>query len=76
MKSKKTNFKKSKRSSFNDFEEKDGLKPVKSKAGKSSKKLSIYDELDDDMDLDMEDYSFKETDFEYENDIYDDDDDY
>ncbi len=75
MKSKKTNLKKSKRSSFNDFEEKDGLKPVKSKSGKSSKKLSIYD-LDDDTDLDMDDYSFKETDFEYENDIYDDDDDY
>ncbi len=75
MKSKKTNLKKSKRSSFNDFEEKDGLKPVKTKSGKSSKKLSIYD-LDDDTDLDMDDYSFKETDFDYENDIYDDDDDY
>ncbi len=76
MKSKKTNFKKAKRSSFNDFAEKDGLKPVKQKSGKSNKRISIYDELDDDeMDLRMDDYSYKESDYEYENDIYDDEDD-
>ncbi len=78
MKSKKTNFKKSQRSSFNNFEEKDGLKPVKSKSGKSNKRISIYDDLDDDEDInfDMDDFSYKETDFEYEDNIYEDDDDY
>ncbi len=73
MKSKQNLNKRNKRSSVNEFDEKNGLKPVKSKNSKS-KRISIYDELDDDFDLDMENYSFSDP--EIEEGLYEDDDDY
>ncbi len=74
MKSKHDQHKKNKRSAYDDVDERKGLKAVKSKTGKS-KKISIYDELDEDMDFDINDFSVNSPDFEDDN-YYDDEDDY
>ena len=76
MKSKNDHNKKSSKPSYSEFDEKrNGLKPVKSRSGKS-KRLSIYDDLDDeDMDMSLDDYSTDNFDFE-DDDLYIDDDDY
>ena len=73
MKSKHDHNKKNKRSAYDDVDEKRGLKAVKSRNGKS-KRISIYDDLDDDMDFDMNDFSLNSPDFE--DNYYDDEDDY
>jgi len=72
MKSKMYSNGKNKRSSVDEYEDKNGLRPVKPKSGKSNKRISIYDELDDDSDMD--DYSY-ESDNDFDEDIYDDEDD-
>ncbi|SMO33554.1 hypothetical protein SAMN06265379_101107 [Saccharicrinis carchari] len=74
MKSKE-NFgkKRGKRSTYNDFDDK--LKPVKSNTGKSGKKISIYESLDDDFDESELDELFKYRDTESDEDDYDDEDD-
>ncbi len=83
MKSKQSFNKRSdKRSTYNEIDEKGGLKPIKSKSGKSNKKISIYDDLDDDFDeseLDELDYKNLDLDFDKEydgNENFDDDEDY
>ncbi len=73
MKTKHDHNKKNKRSAYNEVNERNGLKPVKSKNGKS-KNFSIYDNLDEDMDFEMDNYSLHDTDFE--DNYYDDEDDY
>ncbi|TLX71166.1 hypothetical protein E9993_21090 [Labilibacter sediminis] len=50
MKSKQSIYKKSKRSTSNGPDERNGLRPVKSNNGKSKNKISIYDNLEDDFD--------------------------
>lgn len=70
MKSKQSINKKSKRSAFNEFDDKSGLRPLKSNSGKS-KKISIYDDLDDDFDdLDYKNFlhDIEDDDFGYEDD--------
>ncbi|MGQ1787772.1 MULTISPECIES: hypothetical protein [unclassified Saccharicrinis] len=80
MKSKQNFNKKSgKRSANNEFDDKIGLKPVKSKSGKISKKISIYDDLDDDFDEnDLENLDYDKVDFDFDQDfeIEDEDDEY
>ncbi len=76
MKSKHDHNKKIKRTSYNDVDERKGLKSVKSKDGKS-KRISIYDDLDEDddnMDFELDDFSLNSPDFE--DNYYDDEDDY
>ncbi|GAF04415.1 hypothetical protein [Saccharicrinis fermentans] len=75
MKSKQNFSKKSnKRSAYHEFDDRKGLKPVKSKSGKVSKKISIYDAMDDDFD----NLDFDNSDFYIDQDyvLEDDDDEY
>ncbi|MCW3788603.1 hypothetical protein [Plebeiibacterium sediminum] len=73
MKSKHDQHKKNKRSAYDEVSDRNGLKPVKPKSGKS-KRLSIYDEIDEDMDFELDDDSFRDTDFD--DNYFDDEDDY
>ncbi len=73
MKSKHDQHKKNKRSAYDEVNNRNGLKPVKTKSGKS-KRLSIYDEIDEGMDFGLDDDSFRNTDFE--DNYYDDEDDF
>ena len=64
------NKKSNKRSAYNELDDRKGLKPIKSKSGKASKKISIYDAMDDEFDnfeFDNSDF-YKDQDFELEND--------
>ena len=78
MKSKQNFSKKNeKRSSYNEFDERKGLKPVKNKSGKSNKKISIYDDLDDDFDEnELDDINFDNIDLDMEDELGEEDDDY
>ncbi len=76
MKAKK-NFSKKSVSSFDEGNNRNGLRPVKSKAGKSKNRLSIYDELDEDFDEDLSFNNYPdEFDDDFINEDYEDDDDY
>ncbi len=76
MKAKK-NFSKKSVTSFDEGASRNGLRPVKSKSGKSKNRLSIYDELDEDFDDDLSFNNYSDNfDDEFLNDDYDDDDDY
>ncbi|MCW3804944.1 hypothetical protein [Plebeiibacterium marinum] len=63
MKSKHNQIKKNGKSSYNEFDERNGLKPVKSKSGKS-KRISIYDDLDEEIDFNNDDYFIKDLELE------------
>lgn len=75
MKSKENFSKKNvKRSGYNDFDDK--LKPVKPSNGKSGKRISIYETMDDEFDESELDEVLSFRDTESEDDFDDDDDDY
>lgn len=63
MKSRQNFSNKNKRSSVNEFNDRNGLKPVKSKFEKS-KRISIYDQLDDDDDLDLNSGFYSNNEFD------------
>ncbi len=73
MKSKNSIHKKnSNRSNGNELDERQGLKPVKAKSGKSNRKLSIYDDYDEN---ELDDFKYEDIDFSYD-DEYEEEDDY
>ncbi len=75
MKSKENFSKKNvKRSGYNDFDDK--LKPVKPSNGKSGKRISIYESMDDEFDESELDGVLNFRDSESEDDFEDDDNDF